>query len=51
LVRERGLGQVVDYDAEIVESLLSLAVGIARKGHEGRRIGKLFTIGIRRTTP
>src|SRR5579863_1428838 len=39
------LCQVVDYDAEIVESLIELAVEIAREGREGRRIGTLFTLG------
>lgn len=39
------LCQVADYDAEIVESLIGLAVEIAREGREGRRIGTLFTLG------
>jgi diadenylate cyclase len=39
------LCQVADYDAEIVESLIELAVEIAREGREGRRIGTLFTLG------
>jgi len=39
------LCQVTDYDPEIVESLIGLAVEIAREGREGRRIGTLFTIG------
>src|SRR5450755_3754619 len=39
------LCQVTDYDPEILESLIGLAVEIAREGHEGRRIGTLFTIG------
>jgi len=39
------LCQVADYDAEIVESLIQLAVEIAREGREGRRIGTLFTLG------
>src|SRR6185369_14111063 len=39
------LCQVTDYDAEIVESLIELAVEIAREGREGRRIGTLFTLG------
>jgi diadenylate cyclase len=39
------LCQVTDYDPEIVESLIELAVEIAREGREGRRIGTLFTIG------
>jgi DNA integrity scanning protein DisA with diadenylate cyclase activity len=39
------LCQVADYDPEIVESLIGLAVEIAREGSEGRRIGTLFTFG------
>jgi diadenylate cyclase len=39
------LCQVADYDAEIVESLIELAVEIAREGREGRRVGTLFTLG------
>ena len=39
------LCQVTDYDAEIFESLIELAVEIAREGREGRRIGTLFTLG------
>ena len=44
------LCQVEDYDVEIVESPIALAVEIAREGREGRRIGTLFTLGLRRTT-
>src|SRR5262249_2749132 len=39
------LCQVTEYDPEILESLISLAVEIAREGREGRRIGTLFTLG------
>src|SRR5580692_1590090 len=39
------LCQVAEYDSEIVESLIELAVEIAREGREGRRIGTLFTLG------
>ena len=39
------LCQIADYDPEIVESLIQLAVEIAREGREGRRIGTLFTLG------
>jgi len=39
------LCQATDYDPEILESLIGLAVEIAREGREGRRIGTLFTIG------
>jgi len=37
--------QVTEYDPEILESLIELAVEIAREGREGRRIGTLFTLG------
>lgn len=37
--------QVTDYDPEVLESLVELAVEIAREGREGRRIGTLFTLG------
>lgn len=39
------LCQVTEYDSEILESLIELAVEIAREGREGRRIGTLFTLG------
>jgi diadenylate cyclase len=39
------LCQVTDYDPGVVESLIELAVEIAREGREGRRIGTLFTLG------
>jgi DNA integrity scanning protein DisA with diadenylate cyclase activity len=39
------LCQVTEYDPEILESLIGLAVEIAREGREGRRIGTLFTLG------
>jgi diadenylate cyclase len=39
------LCQVTEYDADILESLIELAVEIAREGREGRRIGTLFTLG------
>jgi diadenylate cyclase len=39
------LCQVSDYDPGTVESLIELAVEIAREGREGRRIGTLFTLG------
>ena len=39
------LCQVTEYDPEILESLIELAVEIAREGREGRRIGTLFTLG------
>jgi diadenylate cyclase len=39
------LCQVTEYDAEVLGSLIELAVEIAREGREGRRIGTLFTLG------
>ena len=37
--------QVNEYDPDVLESLIGLAVEIAREGREGRRIGTLFTLG------
>ena len=39
------LCQVTEYDPDILESLIELAVQIAREGREGRRVGTLFTLG------
>jgi len=39
------LCQVAEYDPEVLESLIELAVEIAREGREGRRVGTLFTLG------
>ena len=39
------LCQVTEYNPTILESLIELAVEIAREGREGRRIGTLFTLG------
>jgi len=39
------LCQVTDYDPDTLESLIGLAVEIAREGREGRRVGTLFTLG------
>jgi diadenylate cyclase len=39
------LCQVTEYDPVVLESLIELAVEIAREGREGRRIGTLFTLG------
>jgi len=39
------LCQVTQYDPDVLESLIELAVEIAREGREGRRIGTLFTLG------
>jgi diadenylate cyclase len=44
-VFESILCQVTEYDPDVLESLIELAVEIAREGREGRRIGTLFTIG------
>src|ERR1700735_3079120 len=39
------LCQVTEYDPDVLESLIGLAVEIAREGREGRRVGTLFTFG------
>ncbi len=39
------LCQVTEYEPDVLESLIELAVEIAREGREGRRIGTLFTLG------
>src|SRR6201987_4296071 len=39
------LCQVTEYDPDILESLIGLAVEIAREGREGRRVGTLFIVG------
>src|SRR3954469_4428026 len=39
------LCQVTEYDAEVLQAVIELAVEIAREGREGRRIGTLFTLG------
>jgi diadenylate cyclase len=39
------LCQVTECDPEVLESLIGLAVEIAREGREGRRVGTLFTFG------
>src|SRR5437588_3412729 len=39
------LCQVTEYDPDILNALIGLAVEIAREGREGRRIGTLFTLG------
>jgi diadenylate cyclase len=39
------LCQVTEYDNEVLEPLIGLAVEIAREGREGRRVGTLFTLG------
>src|ERR1700759_5639543 len=39
------LCQVTEYDPDVLESLIELAVEIAREGREGRRVGTPFTLG------
>jgi len=39
------LCQVTEYDPEVFEPLIELAVEIAREGREGRRIGTIFAFG------
>jgi diadenylate cyclase len=43
------LCQVTEYDPAVLESLIELAVEIAREGREGRRIGTLFVFGDEQT--
>jgi DNA integrity scanning protein DisA with diadenylate cyclase activity len=43
------LCQVTEYEPAVLESLIELAVEIAREGREGRRIGTLFTLGDEQT--
>jgi DNA integrity scanning protein DisA with diadenylate cyclase activity len=44
-VFESILCQVTEYDSDMLESLIELAVEIAREGREGRRVGTLFMLG------
>jgi diadenylate cyclase len=44
-VFESILCQVTEYDPDVLESLIELAVEIAREGREGRRVGTVFTLG------
>jgi diadenylate cyclase len=39
------LCEVTEYDPDVLEPLINLAVEIAREGREGKRIGTLFTLG------
>src|SRR5581483_12177731 len=39
------LCQITEYDPDVLETVIELAVEIAREGREGRRIGTLFTLG------
>ena len=45
MVFESILCQVTEYDPDVLEPLIELAVEIAREGREGRRVGTLFTLG------
>ena len=38
------LCQVTEYDPDVLESLIGLAVEIAREGREGRRVGRRFQV-------
>jgi diadenylate cyclase len=39
------LCQITAYDPDVLESLIGLAIEIAREGREGRRVGTLFIFG------
>jgi diadenylate cyclase len=39
------LCEVTEYDPNVLEPLIGLAVEIAREGREGKRVGTLFTLG------
>ena len=39
------LCEVTEYDPDVLESMIGLAVEIAREGREGRRVGTLFMLG------
>jgi diadenylate cyclase len=39
------LCQVSGHNPDVLESLIGLAIEIAREGREGRRVGTLFTLG------
>lgn len=39
------LDQMTEYDPDVLEPLIELAVEIAREGREGKRIGTIFTLG------
>ncbi len=36
------LCQITEYNPDVLESLIELAVEIAREGREGKRVGTLF---------
>src|SRR5260370_31184149 len=42
---ESVLCQLTEYDPDVLESLIELAVAIAREGREGKRVGTLFMLG------
>jgi diadenylate cyclase len=44
-VFESILCQITEYDPDVLESLIELAVAIAREGREGKRVGTLFMLG------
>jgi|SRR5579864_877005 len=39
------LCQITEYNPDVLESLIELAVEIAREGREGKRVGTLFMLG------
>src|ERR1700686_298546 len=39
------LCEVTEYDPDVVEPLINLAVEIGREGRGGKRVGTLFTLG------
>lgn len=39
------LCQITEYDPNVLESIIELAVEIAREGREGKRVGTLFMLG------
>jgi diadenylate cyclase len=41
------LCQITEYNPDVLDSLIELAVEIAREGREGKRVGTLFMLGMR----
>ena len=41
------LCQITEYDPDVLESLIGLAVEIAREGREGIRVGPYLHLGVR----
>ena len=39
------LCQITEYNPDVLDSLIELAVEIAREGREGKRVGTLFMLG------